>query len=595
MLEFRRASVHDDVAMDDSCPFCAISAAACLYEGGQVRAIWDAYPVTEGHALVITRRHVASNQVATHEEQAELLAAVDVVRDVIRERYGADGFNLGLNVGEAAGQTIPHLHLHVIPRRHGDQRDPRGGGRNVFPAKGNYLLDSEPPDQVAEGAVVDWPAPGTRPAIVGTPVDPLLKHLVSHLDEAVQADLVVAFVLESGVAALETALRGFLMRGGRLRLLTGDYLGVTDPAALRRLLDLQDYVPVDEHGEAPVEDETGKGSFHPKAYLFRFRPAAEDWVPGEGIAYVGSSNMTRTALLAGTEWNYRVIPERDRLGFTEVERSFDELFLAPHTRPLDLAWIEEYEGRRPVRTAPSPEVPQEPALPPPDPHEIQREALAALELTRRKGNRSGLVVMATGLGKTWLAAFDVARLQSRRVLFVAHREEILKQAKATFRRIRPQARLGFYFGGQHDQDADVLFASIQTLGAAKHLERFARSAFDYIVVDEFHHAAARSYRDVIRNFDPSFLLGVTATPDRTDGADLESLCDRNVAYRCDLAEGIQRDLLSAFHYHGVPDPRASSRRRWPRKSGPSTCTASGRNTAARGRSAFACPNATPTS
>lgn len=545
--------------MSDSCPFCAVTGATFFHEGALVRALWDAHPVTEGHALVITRRHVGSWFDATEEEQAELLAAVKVVREVISSRYGAEGFNIGVNVGEAAGQTVPHLHVHVIPRRLGDQRDPRGGVRNVIPAKGNYLKDLEPASMVAEGEPESLWGDHPRPAIVGTPVDPLLKHLISHLDSAVEADLVVAFVLESGVDALETALRGFMMRGGRLRLLTGDYLGVTDPAALRRLLDLKDYA---REGEEFAEErfqirvhETGKGSFHPKAYLFRFLPAAEDWTPGEGIAYVGSSNMTRTALLVGTEWNYRVIPERDRLGFVEVERSFEELFTAGHTRPLDMAWIEEYEARRPVRPPASPEVPEEPTLPPPQPHVIQQEALTALATTRREGNRSGLVVMATGLGKTWLAAFDVARMQSRKVLFVAHREEILKQAKATFRRIRPNARLGYYRGGRYESDAEVLFASIQTLGTARHLERFARSAFDYVVVDEFHHAAAATYRRVIDHFEPDFLLGLTATPERTDGGSLLALCGENLVYRCDLFDGIRRapDRLVPFHYFGIPD------------------------------------------
>ncbi len=548
--------------MPGSCVFCPPPEELCFYEGSLVRALWDAYPVTDGHALVVTRRHVGSWFDATDEEQAELLSVARLVEEVVRERYGADGFNLGVNVGEAAGQTVPHLHLHVIPRRHGDLRDPRGGVRNVFPAKGNYLRDVEPPQIVAEGRPEPSYGFGPRPAIVGTPANPLLKHLISHLDAAEEADLVVAFVLVSGVEVLETALRGFLMRGGRLRLLTGDYLGVTDPAALRRLVDLRDYVP--DYGQDPgfAESrlqirvfEAGKGSFHPKAYLFRFRATGEAWVPGEGVAYVGSSNMTRTALHAGTEWNYRVIPERDRLGFSEVERAFSEIFEAPDTSPLDLEWIEKYEHRRPPTVDVPPGEPQEPPEPVPEPHVIQQEALTALETTRAEGSCSGLVVMATGLGKTWLAAFDVVRMQSRRVLFVAHREEILRQAKATFRRILPRARLGFYAGGQRESHADVLFASIQTLGRSTHLERFAASAFDYIVVDEFHHAAAKTYRRLIDHFSPDFLLGLTATPERTDGGSLLALCGENLVYRCDLFEGIRRapDRLVPFHYYGVPD------------------------------------------
>jgi superfamily II DNA or RNA helicase len=187
------------------------------------------------------------------------------------------------------------------------------------------------------------------------------------------------------------------------------------------------------------------------------------------------------------------------------------------------------------------------------PHEIQEEALAALEVTRAEGNRAGLVVLATGLGKTWLSAFDTMRPEFRRVLFVAHREEILGQAKNTFRQIRPNARLGLYMGSTRDEYAEILFGSIQTLGKRAHLNRFARDAFDYIVIDEFHHAAAASYRGLIEHFEPKFLLGLTATPERTDGGNLLTLCQENLVYRADLREGINRGLLAPFHYFGVPD------------------------------------------
>ncbi len=164
-----------------------------------------------------------------------------------------------------------------------------------------------------------------------------------------------------------------------------------------------------------------------------------------------------------------------------------------------------------------------------------------------------MAVLATGLGKTWLSAFDSHRPEFRRVLFVAHREEILSQAMATFRRIRPEAHLGLYSGKEKTPEADVLFASIQTIGRKVHLEKFGARDFDYIVVDEFHHAAARSYRGLIDYFEPQFLLGLTATPERTDGGDLLGLCQENLVFRCDLAEGICEGLLSPFHYFGVPD------------------------------------------
>jgi len=198
-------------------------------------------------------------------------------------------------------------------------------------------------------------------------------------------------------------------------------------------------------------------------------------------------------------------------------------------------------------------VSQEPNQPPVRPHEIQEEALTALANTRRVGNRAGLVVLATGLGKTWLAAFDSHRSEFRRILFVAHREEILAQALETFRRINPAARLGNYDRSEKDTHAEVLFASIQTIGKPNHLARFEPTAFDYIVIDEFHHGSAPSYRRLIDYFEPKFMLGLTATPERTDGGDLLALCQENLVYRCDLGKGIQREKLCPFHYFGVPD------------------------------------------
>ncbi len=197
------------------------------------------------------------------------------------------------------------------------------------------------------------------------------------------------------------------------------------------------------------------------------------------------------------------------------------------------------------------EAPPEPPLPAPIPHGIQLQALDALRNSRRQGYTAGLVVLATGLGKTWLSAFDSESFD--RILFVAHREEILTQAMATFRRLKPTARFGRYAGTEKDLQADVLFASIQTLGRISHLRNFPADAFDYIVVDEFHHAAARTYRTLIEHFTPKFLLGLTATPERTDGGDLLALCQENLVYRCDMFEGIEAELLSPFRYFGVPD------------------------------------------
>lgn len=536
-----------------ACPFCAPDASRIFHAGPLTLALWDAFPLNQGHALLVPKRHVATWFEATADEQTELLAAVQLARQEIESRHAPDGYNIGINIGEAAGQTVNHLHVHVIPRYDGDVDDPRGGVRHVIPERANYLATGS---STADPAVLRVNAPPAvapslddaphTEALVSGGSDPLLPHIRAHLDGAQAADLAIAFVLESGLRLIEDHMADLLDRGGRLRLLAGDYLGVTEPNALLRLLDLQQEYP--DHVELRIFESAGQ-SFHPKAYVFR----ASDVT---GVALVGSSNLSRSGLCGGVEWSVRAVMTHDRAGFATVSDGFDELFVHPKTRVLDAEWVEKYRARRPkLRSVPerATEPPDAEPAAAPEPHVIQKRALAALEATRESGNTAGLVVLGTGLGKTWLAAFDSNRPAFKRVLFIAHREEILKQALSTFRRIRPEAALGFYNGQEKAPDADVLFASIQTLGRKNHLHRFERNQFDYVIVDEFHHAAAQTYRRVIDYFDPGFLLGLTATPERTDGGDLLGLCQENLVIRCDMSEGICEGLLSPFHYFGVPD------------------------------------------
>jgi len=376
--------------------------------------------------------------------------------------------------------------------------------------------------------------------------DHLLPHLIGPLSKAVRLDVAVAFVLEGGLELLEEHLVDLVARGGRLRLLTGDYFDISEPSALRRLLDLRARFATNIELRIFECRET---SFHAKSYIAHFEGR-------DGVAFVGSSNLSKSALTQGVEWNYRTVPARDAQGFFSVAQGFEDLFQHPSTRPLDEAWVRQYEATRNSKSASKHQAVEHPPSevePPPQPHVVQAQALAALENTRERGNEAGLVVMATGLGKTWLAAFDTDRPDYQRVLFVAHREEILEQALKTFRRIRPRASLGFYTGKQKDDEASVLFASIQTLSRATHLREFKADSFDYIIIDEFHHAAAATYRRLIGHFTPRFLLGLTATPERTDGGDLLALCQENLVYRSDVAEGIEYGLLCPFHYFGVPD------------------------------------------
>jgi superfamily II DNA or RNA helicase/diadenosine tetraphosphate (Ap4A) HIT family hydrolase len=516
---------------NNDCPFCQISKERIAFSKGLCIALWDGFPVTEGHLLLVPKRHIPIWADLSEAERAELTDAIGEAQRFLRARFALDGFNVGFNEGRAGGQTVPHFHIHVIPRRSGDVANPRGGVRHVIPAKADYLASPRP-------ALATTPH---APALIsGDEEDALIRHLLPHIDDSHSIDLVVSFVLDSGVRLLQPRLEDLLKRGGRLRIVTGDYLDVTEPSALRRLLDLEGNV----HHWVFEADTT---SFHPKSWIFHYSGNG-------GIAVVGSSNLSETALKSGIEWNYRVYDQSMKEGWQDVVDGFDRLLTRPELRTLTHEWIDEYEKRRVEIDRPRrvfAEVEAEPPLPPVIPHAIQLRALTALKETRAVGFTAGLVVLATGLGKTWLSAFDSEGFQ--RILFVAHREEILNQAMATFRRIRPAGRFGRYTGEEKDLKADVLFASIQTLGRVRHLRNFPSDSFDYIIVDEFHHAAARTYRTLIEHFTPKFLLGLTATPERTDGGDLFGLCQENLVFRCDLFEGIKEQLLSPFHYFGVPD------------------------------------------
>ena len=519
--------------MSNQCLFCQPDHTRLAFETDRLIGLWDGFPVSPGHLLVIPRRHISTWFDATAEEQIALLQGIEMARQEILRCHQPDGFNIGINIGAAAGQTVFHLHIHVIPRYAGDLPDPRGGVRNVIPSKGNYFRHP------AAGGHALADVPHNRALIHGGGDDPLLPHFRAHLDRAIGADLCVAFVRTSGLELVIEHLRDLLGRGGTIRLLTGDYLDITEPEALLRLTDLSGKIELRVF-------ETLQVSFHPKGYLFHFPD-------GTATALVGSSNLSDSALQQGIEWNYRVLTSADPKGIVQVQQSFDQLFHHPSTRLVTQEWIREYTERRRPPERSSGTVLLETSKNAPPPHDIQLEALSALEQTRRDGNSAGLVVLATGLGKTWLSAFDSCRSEFRRILFVAHREEILTQALKTFRRIRPRASLGKYTGTDKVPDADVLFASIQTLGRQRHLKAFERDCFDYIIVDEFHHAAAATYRNLIAHFTPKFLLGLTATPERTDGGDLLGLCQENLVYRCDLERGIREDLLAPFHYFGVPD------------------------------------------
>jgi superfamily II DNA or RNA helicase/HKD family nuclease/diadenosine tetraphosphate (Ap4A) HIT family hydrolase len=512
--------------MHEDCPFCKIDLKRVAFSDWHGDAIWDSFPVNPGHMLIVPRRHAATWDELTDHEKAWAWSAVDQAFALIRAGHSPEGFNVGFNLGAAAGQTVLHFHLHVIPRYSGDVDDPRGGVRHVIPAKANYLAKSAVPET-------------DQQRLIKGGDDPFLPHLILHLDEADTCDIAVAFLLDSGARCIIEHLKDFLDRGGKARILVSDYLDVTEPIALRRLSDLDGDLSLRVY-------ETKVRGFHLKSYAFA--------TGSDGIAFVGSSNLSETALTTSLEWNYKVVSARDAVGFRQILEGFEGLFNSSYSLPVSEEWIEQYENRRlpPERGQEIGVLAEQPAAIP-QPHPLQREALNALVTARNEGFTAGLVVLATGLGKTWLAAFDSDRPEFGRILFVAHREEILKQAVQVFRQIRPTARIGRLSGEQREIHTDLLFASVQTLSRIPHLSQFKPDDFDYIVVDEFHHAAAGTYRRVIDFFRPKFLLGLTATPDRTDGADLLALCQENLVYEATIRDGIEGKHLCPFHYFGVPD------------------------------------------
>ena len=369
--------------------------------------------------------------------------------------------------------------------------------------------------------------------------DHLLPRLEAAIGRADRIRLIVAFVMESGVKLILPSLQQAASRGVSIELLTGQYLSITQPSAL--------YLLYDRLGGS-IDMRFYNGSieaFHPKTYIFDHGDEAE--------VFVGSSNLSRSALTTGIEWNYRFFRSEHPSEYHKFSDTFDELF-HKYAQPATAEVLKEYAlaWKKPALIRDVETSTQTVWTGKPEPRDAQIEALYYLKQARDEGASKGVVVAATGVGKTHLAAFD--SLEYERVLFLAHRQQILDQAYEVFRSVRPESHFGLYAGEQKDEGACIYFSTVQTLSRDEHLDVFPKDYFDYIVVDEFHHAAADTYRKVMEHFEPRFLLGLTATPFRMDNKDIFSLCDDNVVYEISLKQSIERDLLVPFHYYAIYDP-----------------------------------------
>ena len=373
----------------------------------------------------------------------------------------------------------------------------------------------------------------------------LYYQLLNSLKRADSVDIVVSFLMESGVRMLLGELDNALKRGAKIRILTGNYLGITQPSALYLIKH-----KLGEQVDLRFYNEKNR-SFHPKSYMFHYKDYS--------TIYIGSSNISKSALTSGIEWNYRFSSKTDSHNYEKFYNTFLDLF-EHHSIVIDDDELKRYSKNwhRPAVSKDldrydlqDDETTNNLALF--EPRGAQIEALCALENTRAEGAGRALVQAATGVGKTYLAAFDSKDYE--RVLFVAHREEILKQAAQSFKNVRNSDDYGFFDGESKCTDKSMIFASVATLGRSEYLNNkyFASDYFNYIVIDEFHHAVNDQYQRIVNYFKPQFLLGLTATPERMDGRNIYEICDYNVPYEISLKDGINKGMLVPFHYYGIYD------------------------------------------
>lgn len=389
------------------------------------------------------------------------------------------------------------------------------------------------------GRSVEAPRKHHPRVVLNTSSDSVLRILREELTHCTDFLFSVAFVTPRAIALLK---QEFIDYRGSGCIVTSDYLGFNSPGAFRELLNLRQLgIDVRIH-EADA--------FHPKGYLFSHGGAV--------TAMVGSSNLTENALVTNHEWNLKVTAADG----SDLADQFQQLKREQVDRSVLLTedWIELYEQSyvappKPLRRRRAQPFETVDTTETVTPNAMQLEALQAIAEVREKGERRAIVISATGTGKTILSALDVRAANPERMLFVVHREQILDRTMYEYRRVLggPITQYGKLSGGAKDFSARYLFATVQTLSQPEVLRQLHPEAFDYIVFDEAHRAAAHGHRRVLDHFSPDFLLGMTATPERMDGFNLFELFDYNVPYEIRLNRALEEDMLCPFHYFGVTD------------------------------------------
>ena len=372
-----------------------------------------------------------------------------------------------------------------------------------------------------------------------------IDKLKSNIDKCKAFYFSVSFIKKPGLRLIAPNIEAALARGATGQVITSTYQNFTDIDSLQFFYDLQTRYPGSFSCRLDKDcfrDLSGNLlGFHSKGYLFDFDDHNE--------LLVGSSNITVYALLKNVEWDISVIDWENNKTFDAAKAEFDSLW--NRTLPLTKDLISEYKTRL-YYSIERWDMDYDIANSEVKPNYMQRRALKELNRIRAMGASRALITASAGSGKTFLAAFDALNFAPRRLLYIVHEGSILMKSFETFQRVFGSSRSYGVFNGEYkEQDADFVFSTNVTM--ANSLELFEKHTWDYIIIDECHHATAETYRKIINYFEPEFLLGITATPERMDGEDVFSLFDQNVPYELRLRDAIINGLVVPFKYYGIRD------------------------------------------